>query len=120
VLSLDINFVGDGMAVSAVRGLNETLPPSSGPLHAGQNSGFWVELRDDSEQVKFTRLVSDPRIIEGPTADGGLTSGWGGACSMGTFSVDLPNNDPTATQFVVFGDPFGTQGPAVELARWHF
>jgi hypothetical protein len=75
-------------------------------------------MRDDSERVRFTRLVSDPRIVEAPTADGGLTSGWTGACSMGSFTVAVPNEKAT-TQLVVFGDPFGTQGAAVELARWH-
>ena len=61
--TLRLTFAASGGEVRLVsqERLDMICPPSVGPPpEAGQNSGFWVELRDEAGDVAFFRPLNDP------------------------------------------------------------
>lgn len=74
-------------------------------------------LEGASGQTIYTRVVSDPTVVEGVLADGGLVAGRAPFCDAKVIHVDAPN-DPSATALVVYGSPYATDDPAIELARF--
>lgn len=71
---------GDGVRVLSRRRLTKVVPPSE-PIddqeagRAGQWSGFWIEVRDDRDRVRYRRVVADPLAgeVEVPGGDGSFT-----------------------------------------------
>jgi len=93
---------GDGVRVVSRRRLTKVVPPSE-PLEdpesgtAEQWSGFWLEVRDERERVRYRRVVADPLSgeVEVPGGDGSFTRR-ASARASATFALlvpDLPDAD---------------------------
>jgi hypothetical protein len=118
VLRLTFSYQSDRLAIVGVQGVTMMMPPGHGPLEAGVDAGYWVELRDASGRTIDTRVTADPTIVEIPPAKGGdLGSETLPFCSDKIFQILVPN-DPSASTIVAFGSPYGSPKPASEIARF--
>jgi hypothetical protein len=119
-LRLDLDYQGSQIGVSYMRGSDNVLPGGSGAaLAAGVNSGYWYETRSKTA-VLYQALFQDPTTQEGfpqPGGGGDFSNSTIDRCRVKSFTVDVPN-DPSATDLVIYGSPYGTNGTAVELARF--
>lgn len=119
VVRFNVAYQGPRVRIVGATGLDMISEPSSAPLTAGTNSGYWFELQDAKGKVLFTRLVRDPSVIEGPPPPGGgafvnAKRPW---CDEKTMTFLVPN-DANARSIVFFASDYGTQKPAVERARF--
>ena len=117
VLRLQLIYQGSALGVVEAKGIATTLAPADGPFQPGTNSGYWAELRDGADHRLFTRLLRDPTRMEVAGPDGGFAQILIPKCSRKPIPLDVPN-DPLARVLIVFGSPYGTQGGAVEIARF--
>ncbi len=120
-LRLQVVYQGSELGVTDVRGVDMILPPSDGPFKAGAVSGYWFETRRTGADTSptYQHLFQDPTNQEaapGPNG-GGFGNSTLDRCTPKYISVDVPNN-AGFTELAVFGSPYGTQDPAVELGRF--
>jgi hypothetical protein len=117
-LRLQLVYQGSSIGVTDIRGVDMIIGPSDGPFVAGKVSGYWAETRTATATV-YQHLFRDPTVREAPGAPGGggFTSSTMERCAKKIILVDVPN-DASAKELVIFGSPYGTQGAAVELARF--
>ena len=90
----------EGVRVLERRRLSKRLPPSDLFAESGgndasgsppQRSGFWVEVRDRADRVRYRRVLADPLVprIEVSNGDGTFTNQ--PAAGPVTFSVLVPD-----------------------------
>lgn len=116
VMRITLVYQGAAIGVTAMNGVTMIVPPSSGALSPGVNAGYWFAL-ESATQTLYTRAFADPTIGEGVSDDGGLFAGPVPRCTPKTIHIDVPS-DAAATTLVVYGSPYGTDDPAVELGRF--
>lgn len=92
-------------------------PPAIGPPpEAGRHEGFWIELKDDSDQALFHRFLSDPfrTSVEIHSPDGQIRREFGPAQDS-EFEVLVPDVDAKAV--VLMGKPVEGIGPKKPRAQ---
>lgn len=107
--------------------LNMICPPSIGePPKAGQNGGFWIELRDARDHLLFHRVLNNPLgdSIEVYSPDGKIQRVFGDV-KENVFDVLLPDEDKAKT-IVFIGESLNPvtlrkeqAAPTRELARFN-
>lgn len=121
-LRLYLIYQGASVGLRSIDGV-EASPPRLGPNAAGPvaglHPGYWGELRDADGAKLFFEMFPDVGEREvPPAASGGEFSHVAvDRCEPKLMAAFVPN-DPSATDFVVFGSPYGTQAPAVEIGRF--
>ena len=92
-IALRYTFEFEGAAVRMLRQrrLDKQTMPSYAREGSDGESGFWVELRDPSQQVLYRRVMDDPTLrYEAPVDDNGALRTEEGGGRKGTFSVVVP------------------------------
>ncbi len=117
-LRLQLVYQGSSIGVTNARGVDMILYPADGPFEAGKISGYWYETRSGATTT-YQQAFQDPTNQEAPGGPNGegFQNSTIDRCSAKTIQADVPNN-PSTTEIIVFGSPYGTQGAAVELARF--
>lgn len=117
-LRLQLVYQGSSIVVSNVRGVYIILASGDGPLLPTKVAGYWYETRSGTTTA-YQHLFRDPTNQEG--APGGPNGQFSNStidrCVAKTILADVPN-DPSTTEIVVYGSPYGTQDVALELARF--
>jgi hypothetical protein len=101
--ALRYTFEYDDAAVRMLRRskLDKQTAPSYKWEGADGESGFWVELRDASQQVLYRRVMDDPAFrYEAPLDDNGTLRTPTAVGRKGTFSVVVPDLPQARTLMV--------------------
>ena len=92
-IALRYTFEFEGAAVRMLRQrrLDKQTVPSYAREGPDGESGFWVELRDASQQVLYRRVMDDPTLrYEAPIDEKGALRTAEAGGRTGTFSVVVP------------------------------
>lgn len=93
---------GDEVRVASRRRLTKIVPPSEPLAGAGSaqegeaaRSGFWLEVRDAADQVRYRRVVPDPLAaeVEVPGPEGSFTRRPAAPGAFALLVPDLPGAD---------------------------
>ena len=116
-LRLQLTYQGSDIGVTQARGVDMILPPADGPFTPGKVSGYWVEARSGATTT-YQHLFQDPTTLEAVGEGGsGFMNLPVDRCTAKLILADVPN-DPTLTEIVIFGSPYGTSDGAVELGHF--
>ncbi len=105
-LRLTFQVSNGNVSLKSVEHLSMITPPQVGEKpQAGQNSGFWVELRDDKDIPVAHRLISPTQLnsVEVHSPDGKIRREFG-TVQNGIFEVLLPDVSGVRTA-VLLGSP---------------
>ncbi len=122
-LRLDMVYQGTSMGITGFEDSDSIVPASDAPLVVGTTTGFWAEVQSvggaDAGTVEFTRLFQDPTRVEAPANPdgGGFVNGTLPVCNAKPFSITIPGTNKQR-YVVIYGPPYGTNQPSVELARF--
>lgn len=110
----------DGVRVTSRSRLAKVVPPTESlpdVSSAAGRSGFWVEVRDAADRVRYRRVMADPlpSRLEAPAENGGFGQ-LPGAPSTGTFTVLVPDLDDGEELVLMRGSGRGA-GPATAADR---
>lgn len=84
-------FEGTAVRILRQRRLDKQTAPSYAWEGADGESGFWVELRDPSQQLLYRRVLDDPTFrYEAPVDDNGALRTQEISGRKGTFIVVVP------------------------------
>ena len=116
-LRLQLTYQGTDIGVTDARGVDMTLAPADGPFTPGKVAGYWVEARS-GKTTTYQHLFEDPTTMEavGPGGEGFMNLPID-RCTPKLILADVPN-DPSTTDLVIFGSPYGTNDGAVELGHF--
>jgi hypothetical protein len=116
-LRLQLTYQGTEIGVNEARGVDMILSPADGPFTPGKVAGYWVEARSGTATT-YQHLFEDPTKLEAVGAGGsGFTNVPVDRCAAKLILADVPN-DPTTTDLVIYGSPYGTSDGAVELGHF--
>jgi hypothetical protein len=116
-LRLALTYQGSDIGVTEARGVDMLLSKADGPFTPGAVAGYWVETRSAGATI-YQHLVQDPTTIEAVGAGGsGFTNLPVDRCAAKIILADVPNN-PSITDIVIYGSPYGTNDGAVELGHF--
>jgi hypothetical protein len=116
-LRLQLTYQGTEIGVNEARGVDMILPPADGPFTPGKIAGYWVEAHSGGATT-YQHLFEDPTKLEAVGAGGsGFTNLPVDRCTPKLILADLPN-DPSTTELVIYGSPYGTNDGAVELGHF--
>ena len=116
-LRLQLTYQGTEIGVNEARGVDMILPPADGPFTPGKIAGYWVEAHSGSTTT-YQHLFEDPTKLEAVGEGGnGFTNVPVDRCTAKLILADVPN-DPSTTELVIYGSPYGTNDGAVELGHF--
>ncbi len=116
-LRLQLTYQGTDIGVNDARGVDMILAPADGPFTPGVIAGYWVEARSGSTTT-YQHLLQDPTTMEAVGEGGGSFKQLPiDRCTAKLILADVPN-DPSTTDLVIFGSPYGTNDGAVELGHF--
>ncbi len=116
-LRLQLTYQGSDIGVTEARGVDMLLSKGDGPFAPGAVAGYWVETRSAGATI-YQHLVQDPTTLEAVGAGGdGFTNVPVDRCAAKIILADVPNN-PSITDIVIYGSPYGTNDGAVELGHF--
>jgi hypothetical protein len=117
VLRLQLTYQGSDIGVTQARGVDMLVSKGDGPFTPGAVAGYWVETRSAGATI-YQHLLEDPTKIEAVGAGGsGFTNLPVDRCVAKIILADVPNN-PSITDIVIYGSPYGTNDGAVELGHF--
>lgn len=106
---------GDEVELVSAQQADMICPPAVGePPHAGEHSGFWMELRDEGDHVLAQRVLADPitQSVELFSPEGDISREFG-PIRDSVFEVLIPA-EPDAVAVALVGEP---SGPAAATAE---
>jgi hypothetical protein len=116
-LRLQLTYQGTEIGVNEARGVDMILSPADGPFTPGKIAGYWVEVRSGSATT-YQHIFEDPTKLEAVGEGGsGFTNLPVDRCTAKLILADVPN-DPSTTDLVIYGSPYGTNDGAVELGHF--
>jgi hypothetical protein len=122
-LRITCTYAGQGIKLESVEQIEMTVPPTDGLEYSANESGFWVELRDNSDKAFYRRIIDNPirRTIEVRTDNPNEPFEWHDIDQPeGRFTFLLPDTSE-ARNLVLFSSP-STKGEeltvAAEIARF--
>jgi hypothetical protein len=120
-LRLTYRYDGDNVSLARRERVQMIAPPAGRtPPVAGENSGFWVELRDANGRVLYHRVLHNPIpfVAEVHSPEGTIRA-VSAPPGRGEFQVLVPDL-PDGAAAVLYGSPLDTRRalePARELVR---
>ena len=124
-------YDGDDIRLLSRQPVDVLVPPADPTSRSHDRSGFWVEVRAESEDVLYRRVMTDPARIHpevfSPDPAVGITRA-PEPQPVGAFTVLVPNED-AASHDVLMGSPppegsgaprmaASQEAPAREIARF--
>ena len=118
-MRFELVYKGHNLGVRVIKPIEATSATGDGPFTPAKTTGYWVELRDASNRILFTRKIVDPSHAETPRESESDPQRRVALemCAPKAIFFELPQVSG-ATQLVMFGSPYGTDSPAEEIGRF--
>ena len=111
-------YEGDDIRLLSRQPVDVIVPPADATRGLDDRSGFWVEVRAESEDVLYRRVMTDPARVHpevfSPDPAVGITRA-PESQPVGAFTVLVPNEE-AASHVVLMGSPPATGSPAPRMA----
>lgn len=103
-IRLTFLYDGDGIRLLSRQAVDVVVPPADATRRPGDGS-FWVEVRTESEDVLYRRVMTDPAHIDPDVfSDNASAAGAAPEPPVGAFTVLVPD-DEAASHVVLLGSP---------------
>lgn len=111
-------YEGDAIRLLSRQPLDVVVPPADAARRRDDRSGFWVEVRAETEDVLYRRAMTDPATIHSEvfSPDPAVSPERAPEPqAVGAFTVLVPN-DEAASHVVLMGSPPPGGSPAPRMA----